>query len=49
MIKELGVGCDMDPAIIQNYKRILECEYTGSLDIKTGYVIHSNIDNEQDI
>jgi len=37
-IKELGVECETDPAIIQKFKRIVACEYAGKYDARAGSI-----------
>ena len=41
-LKGLDIECEIDNAIVQNFKRIMGCEYVGRLDIKTGAIILPN-------
>ena len=46
-LKELDIKCEIDQAIVQNFKRIMGCEYVGRLDIKTGAIILPNHSNHE--
>ena len=41
-LRELDIECEIDQVIVQNFKRIMECECVGRLDIRTGAVILQN-------
>jgi hypothetical protein len=46
-LKELDIKCEIDQAIVRNFKRIMGCEYVGRLDIKTGAIILPNHSNHE--
>ena len=46
-LKELDIKCEIDQAIVRNFKRIMGCEYVGRLDIKNGAIILPNHSNHE--
>ena len=43
-LKELDIKCEIDPAIVKKFKRIMKCEYVGKYDIRTGAIVYKNFD-----
>ena len=44
LFRELGIDCEIDPAIVNRFERIMKCEYVGEYDISMGAIFynHSN-------
>ena len=43
-LKELDIKCEIDPAIVKKFIRIMKCEYVGGYDIRTGTIVYKIFD-----
>lgn len=40
LFRGLGIDCEIDPTILKKYKIMMNCEYVGEYDIRTGAILY---------